>query len=282
MRHFCWLPKISFLSKHLQLAENSMKHLPALHLGCLEDTQFFFSAPAQREALARLHFALEHSLEFAILTGDSGSGKSSLFTQFQRALRTIPCQLFQCNLAGLTPAQLTLLFAAELGVETNGTEQRVWSQITRRVTELSYNNTPLVVLCDDAQTATPAVLEWLSRLWGLLPADRWHTTILFALRSDSVAALPLAWQERIELRIELESWSLEDIRDFLQANGATTPLPRFEEAAVVQLLELSGGLPRKVRRLARLALLAAASQNLFSIDAPLLLGVSEELCGMLS
>jgi type II secretory pathway predicted ATPase ExeA len=82
-----------------------------------------------------------------------------------------------------------------------------------------------------------------------------------------------------ELRIDLEPWQAADTGGFLQQalaaaggkNGIFTP------AAVARLHQLSGGVPRRVKQLAELCLLAGAGAGAFSIDTAMVESVFREL-----
>ena len=64
-----------------------------------------------------------------------------------------------------------------------------------------------------------------------------------------------------ELRIDLESWQPDDIAHYLDwsLHRAGSDANMFEEPAITRLYELSHGIPRQVRVLADLSLLAVAA-----------------------
>jgi type II secretory pathway predicted ATPase ExeA len=250
-------------------------------LGRLSDPAFFFAGPAQNEALARLHFALDHRLALALLTGESGAGKSCLLSRFAHELRATPNCVFQVNLHRLSAEELTLRLASWLGVQAVNEPHRLWLKLTQRLSELQYDRTPLVILADDAHTATPDVRDWLTRLLGALPAERWQLSLILATDEAGLSQWPRTWQDRLDLRVELEPWSLDTIREFIAAafEQDSAFQPHFTLDALELLAELSGGLPRKLRRLVTLAGLTAQAQRLEQIDAATLQAVEEELCG---
>ncbi len=79
--------------------------------------------------------------------------------------------------------------------------------------------------------------------------------------------------------MDLEGWDLDDTAAFikmsLSAAGRSTPI--FSEAAVRRMQELTGGVPRRVKQLADLALLGGAGANLAQVEPDLVESVFQEL-----
>jgi type II secretory pathway predicted ATPase ExeA len=257
-----------------------MKPNLAALLNRLEDERFFFDAPSQMEALARMHFSWEHKLQLAILRGEAGSGKTALLRRFQLELRTQATQTFFVNANGATPEELTLRFAWELGLPTRETTTgALWLRIGRRFQELEINRTPLVVLCDDLQCATPAVQAWLSRLWEVVPAGRLPVTLVAAISADEAAQLAPCLAERVDLCIPVEPWQMEDVTSFVGSLAEPSIATIFEDDAMQRLLSISDGNPRHLRKLIRMSLLACLGCEEETVHEATLLSVSEELCG---
>ena len=79
--------------------------------------------------------------------------------------------------------------------------------------------------------------------------------------------------------IDLDSWKPEDTASFLASALARVGRqgPTFDESAIARLHELSGGVPRRVRQLADLALLAGAGTGQAQVSAATVEAVHEEL-----
>jgi type II secretory pathway predicted ATPase ExeA len=246
----------------------------------LEDEQFFFEAPGQLEALARLDFSWEHRLPFALLRGGSGSGKTTVLRRFQLALRKEPIQAVFVNATGSTAEELTWRLAWELGLSlASGGRGRVWIELARRFEELAYNRTPLVLLCDDLHLAADNLTPWLTRMWNALPSGALPITVVAAVDDGATASLPIQLAERVDLRIDLEPWQVEDLCGLIAALTNEHSDKLFDAAALERLLTLSGGNARQVRQLVRMSLLACLGCDETTVNEATLLSVSEELCG---
>jgi type II secretory pathway predicted ATPase ExeA len=242
----------------------------------LDDHEQLHIGPAFAEALARLHFATEHRFALAALVGASGTGKTTLLRRFRRELAASQAAIVQFQLAGLSEAELRTTIAEQLGLR----QQRTWLRIVDRLAELAYDQTPLIVLADDAQLAPLESLEWLGRLWDAEPTGQLRITMILATDELGLAVWPQPWLQRIDLRVELATWSLEDATGFFHSVVADERHRQrgFEPAAIARLHQLSHGLPRHLRRLARLSLLATEGQQRTIVDEATVMGASHELC----
>jgi general secretion pathway protein A len=85
--------------------------------------------------------------------------------------------------------------------------------------------------------------------------------------------------ELAELRVDLLGFDQDDtaalIRKLLAEAGRSSPI--FSEAAVQRIQELSGGIPRRIKQLADLALVGGAGANLAQIEPVMIDLVYQEL-----
>jgi type II secretory pathway predicted ATPase ExeA len=92
---------------------------------------------------------------------------------------------------------------------------------------------------------------------------------VLAAEPDQAARWNESIRELVDLRIDLGPWSEADTIGYVQTSlvDAGRFDPVFETDALSAVHELSGGVPRRVVRLADFALLAGAAAELNSIDA---------------
>jgi general secretion pathway protein A len=242
----------------------------------LDDPAHLHASAAFTEALARLHFAAEHRLALSVVVGASGTGKTTLLRRFRRDLTASAACIVQFQLAALTAADLQTMLAQQLGLRL----RHSWVDIARRLTEYGYDHTPLILLADDASNAHGESLDFLSRLWDADSTGQLRISMVMAIDELSLAAWPEQWLQRIDLRVELQRWSIDDVTQFLQSVvGDERRRQRgFEPAAIERLHELSHGLPRLLRRYAHLALLATEGQERTMVDEHTVTGATHELC----
>lgn len=243
-------------------------------LARLDDPSFLHFGASFSEALARLQFAAEHRLGLAVLMGASGTGKTTLLRRFRRDLTASPACVVQLQLAAPSEAELRTTFAQQLGLRSSD-----WLRISERLTEYGYDQTQLIVLADDADRARAETLDFLNRLWDADPTGQVRITMVLASDELALARWPESWLQRIDLRAELEPWTLDDATRFLTAAVGDERQRNwgFEPAAIESIHQLSRGLPRSLRRLAQLSILATEGQHRTVVDPATVMGASHEL-----
>jgi type II secretory pathway predicted ATPase ExeA len=243
------------------------------------DWRRFFRSPTHEEALARLEFLLQERRRLGLLFGAVGCGKSLILEVFARKIRRGGAQVANLSLLGADLHEFLWLTAAELGTNPDrGADAfRLWRGILDRLTENRYQQLDTVLLLDDAQQAHVSVLEHVARLTQLDGKGGDGLTIVLA--ADRAHRLPGRLLELAELRIDLEPWepadTIEYVTKALEQAGATSEI--FTDDALHQLHDRCQGVPRRVIRLANLALLAGAGRQAAHIDANVVDSADQEL-----
>jgi general secretion pathway protein A len=245
------------------------------------DPRFFYHSPTHEEALSRLHFLVEERRRVGLLMGVAGSGKSLLLEVFAQQLRKSGLPVAKVDLLGLEPAEMLCLLAGGLELNLDPTEgvARLWRSVTDRLIEYRYQQLETVILLDDADRAAAPVLDLATRLAQHDPSPASRLTIVLAGQRTRISRIGDRLLELAELRIDLDPWEQSDTEAFLSSllAQAGRPSSPFAEPAVARLHELSRGIPRRVSRLADLALVAAAGEELQQIDAEVVESVYHEL-----
>jgi general secretion pathway protein A len=233
--------------------------------------RYFHQAPTQDEALARLQFLVDERRVLGLLMGEAGSGKSLVLETFARSLGHVGLQKASVNLVGLNPREFLWLLCVRLGVEVaaDSGEFELYRAISDHLTGNQYQQLTTVLLLDNADETRSEVRDYIIRLVETSVARGMDLVVVLSAQTSGIARLGRRLLELCELRIDLESWEADDTSSFvkhsLAAAGRSTPL--FTEQGLQRLHELGGGIPRRVKQLADLALLAGAGQKLVQIEA---------------
>lgn len=245
------------------------------------DPRFFYQGQAQEEALARLHFLVDERRTLGLLLGSPGSGKSMLLEMFARQLPCFGTQRALVNVADIDLREFLWNLSGQLGVELPSTASQftIWRTVADHLLANRYQQVTTVLLLDDADLARAEVLGEIARLAQLdVDRDAWLTIVLSALPSRLVE-LDRRLVQWAELRIDLDGWDADETAAFVKQSlataGRTTSV--FSEAALDRLYQQSGGMPRRVKQLADLALLAGAGENLVQIEPATIDAVVAEL-----
>jgi len=245
------------------------------------DLGYFHNSPVHEEALARLHFLVADRRRVGLLLGPRGSGKSLLLQVFASELRSAGHAVAPVSLLGLGQGSLLRELATGLGLYPEGPESIgcLWQSLVDRISEFRYQQLPTVVLLDDADQGGPEAITLVTRLaqHDLRPDSR--LTLVLAGRQVGVGRLGRTLLELAELRMDLAPWEPADTEAYLTASLSRAGCARsvFEPSAVARLHELGQGIPRRIRHLADLSLLAGAGRDLARIDAQTVESVFDEL-----
>ncbi|HKB33408.1 MAG TPA: AAA family ATPase [Candidatus Dormibacteraeota bacterium] len=223
-----------------------------------------YASAAMRELGTRLGHLIEMS-GIGLITGDSGSGKSSACRAMVARLHTGLYKVFYVPLSTGNPMDMYKSIAWEMGLPVERSRAALYRQIKNEVTRLATETRirPVLIL-DEAQWLRSDVLEEMRLLTNYAMDSESRLCLLFCgqteLRRRVAMAVHEALSQRIVVRYQLPPLSREETAHYLShlLRRAGTELPLFEPAAVEAIFQATGGLARRINRLAHHTLLAAA------------------------
>ena len=249
--------------------------------GKTPDPSFLFESQQHKEALARLEYAVDEK-ELALLTGDIGSGKTTLSRALiDRIGENRPIVLL-IN-PRLTPMQLLRAIARGLGLEPARFRNDLLDQIHTTLFSLYEENREPVLIIDEAQLIPgKATFDEIRLLTNFQLDDQNLLSVLLigqpelAARIERDAYAPL--RQRIGMRYSLGPLSLEETIAYIEhrirvAGGAQNP---FTHEAMAEIHALSGGVPRLINTLATTALLDAFGEDAGTIEPPRIAAAAKE------
>jgi general secretion pathway protein A len=232
------------------------------------DPRLLFMSDQHREALAHLLYGVQGGGGFVLLTGEIGTGKTTVCRSF---LEQVPAH---CNLAYIFNPKLTVL---EL-LETVCHEFRIEIPVRDRPATVKEHLDPLnafllashaagrnnVLVIDEAQNLSADVLEQLRLLTNLETSERKLLQIILIGQPElrEMLARPELEQlaqrviARYHLRALTEAETALYVRHRLEVSGLERPLP-FDRGALRRVHMLTGGVPRRINLLCDRALLGA-------------------------
>ena len=233
-----------------------------------EQADFLYVSPTHREALARLHFLVGEHRPLGILSGCRGSGKSVVLTRFAHDTGSPGHAACVAGLLGMESHDFLWSLAA--GLQTNPRIEQddfsLWRRISDRIRENQYQGVRTVLMLDDADEASHEVLIQILRL---LKTHGDGVTVILAVEASRSTRLGGDLLQMSQLHIHLDPWDADDIGKYIRSSLVSAGgMPDiFDDSAIERLGELTSGVPRWVRELAGLALLAGASGQQPHIDA---------------
>src|ERR1700685_3701951 len=242
------------------------------------DPRYLYLSERHAEALAHLLYGINESGGFIQLTGEVGTGKT---TVVRTLLSRVPHHAYVAGILNprVTPVEFLLTICEELGVAVGQAERdsvkAMVDALNRRLLTAHAEGRRIIVIVDEAQNLSADVLEQVRLLTNLETATQKLLQIILIgqpeLREllDRTDLRQLA--QRITGRYHLKPLSREEtkgyVRHRLRVAGATEEI--FTPAALSEVHRLSMGIPRVINVACDRALLGAYTQETRKITAAL-------------
>ena len=263
---------------------NSFFKLHSSPFGTSPDPRFLYMMPHTRETLACLEYGISARKGFTVLTGEVGTGKTTLL---RRALssfsnrRISTAFVFNPRLEVLDFLEFVL---ADFGINpTNRTKSGMLLQLNRWLIERFRMEETCVVVIDEAQNLS----------WELLEEIR----LLTNLETSSEKLLQIVLSGQPELEEKLRHPSVRQLRQRVALWCRTQPLTESQtHAYVAERLRLAGaswtiftpdaldliyhyghGIPRIINLLCEHSLIVAYVEQVQQVTSLIVEGVAAEL-----
>lgn len=251
------------------------------------DPRYLFMSERHGEGLAHLLYGVTDSGGFIQLTGEVGTGKTTL-------VRTLLGQLpNEVDVALILNPQLTVLeflqsICKELHVDLPQEKDRPMAlvdQLNRHLLDTHAKGRRVILLVDEAQNLSHEVLEQLRLLTNLETAKQKLLQIILigqpelreVLAQNNLRQLA----QRVTGRYHLEPLSREESAKYIdhrmRVAGALGEI--FNDAAKLEVYRSSGGIPRVMNVICDRALLGAYSQESRLVDRAIVRKAAKEVAG---
>jgi general secretion pathway protein A len=253
------------------------------------DSNYFFASSGHAEALSRLNFLVEdRNMGIGLLTGEIGCGKTVTRTMLHRQLARpahIVVSLENCllefdDLLLEIISQMRSERATSAELPDRYSRLSAFKQILMR--QVAESNRHLVIMLDEAQQLSQASIEALKSLTNITSERQNFLTLILIGQPELRNTIRQLRQvdQRVSLRYHLNAMSHDETRRYLehrlQVAGLQGPMP-FDADAVRLLFEASGGVPREINRICKLALDHARANDLALLDASIINSVTDDL-----
>ena len=250
------------------------------------DPRYLYLSQRHADALAHLTYGISEAGGFIQLTGEVGTGKTTLV---RCLLGQLPNRTDVALI--LNPVLSTKQFLASICHElrlprpSNDTAKGYVDRLNAKLLVAHAEHRRVVLIVDDAQTMSPQLLEQVRLLTNLETSKRKLLQIILIGQPElrDMLARPQMRQvaQRITGRYHLEPLSIEDtfvyVRHRVKVAGGLAEI--FSDRAIRRLFRLSKGIPRVINVIADRAMLAAYSQDEHRIGAALVKKAAKEVFG---
>ena len=252
------------------------------------DPRYLYLSERHAEALAHLLYGINESGGFIQLTGEVGTGKT---TVVRTLLSRVPQHADVAVILNprVTPAEFLLTICEELGVSLKdgerGSVKEMIDALNRRLLATHAGGRRVIIIVDEAQNLEADVLEQVRLLTNLETATQKLLQIILIGQPELRELLDRndlrQLAQRITGRYHLHPLSREETRGYirhrLRVAGASGEI--FTPGALDEVYRISGGIPRVINVTCDRALLGAFTTETRRINAALVRRAAGEVYG---
>lgn len=250
--------------------------------------QFLYMSDRHKEALAHLSYGLGETGGFVLLTGEVGTGKTTVSRCLIEQLGDDTQVAFILNPA-LSAHELLATICDELKIryrKTGATLKTLTDKISDKLVKNHQNNINTVLIIDEAQHLQAEVLEQLRLLTNLETNTKKLMQVILIgqpelqqlLQRQDLRQLAQRITARYHLLPLTQAETQYYIAHRLQVVGGNHDV--FSQGALKAIYQLSQGIPRLINLLCDRALLGAFGQGKQQVDKAMVYVASKEALGI--
>lgn len=253
------------------------------------DPRYLYMTTQHREALAHLVYGLNSEGGCILLTGEVGTGKTTIC---RCLLEQIPDQANVALVLNPKVSEIELLesICDELKISYPDTSNSVKTYTDRIYDFLltsNHNNEKTVLIIDEAQNLSSKVLEQLRLLTNLETNQRKLLQIIILGQPELLDILAHTEMrqlaQRITARFHLRPLSKHEVKTYVSHRLAIAGqnIQLFPDKSIKLLYRLSNGIPRLINIICDRALLGAYVEDQYAVSPAIIKKAAKEVFGEL-
>jgi general secretion pathway protein A len=251
------------------------------------DPKYLFMSDRHREALAHLTYGLGEVGGFALLTGEVGTGKTTISRCLMEQLPVNTQAAFILN-PTLSSKELLATLCDELKIryrKTDASLKTLTDKIAEKLLKNHENDINTLLIIDEAQHLQPEVLEQLRLLTNLETNTKKLLQVILIGQPELQQLLQRRdlrqLAQRITARYHLMPLTKQELSQYIQhrLTVADCARPLFDKGALNKIHQLSEGIPRLTNLLCHSALMLAYNQNDSVVNKKTIIAAADRALG---
>ena len=249
------------------------------------DATFFFPSKEHRRALSFLEYGLDQADGFIVITGDVGTGKTTIVQTLLQNLN--PAEMLVANLVTTQLAEddLMHLVAASFGLRVNANSKALLLRdLESLFLQQAKQNRRVLLIVDEAQNLPAKSVEEL-RMLSNFQLDGKPLVQIFLLGQQEFRATLLSegfeqLRQRVIATYHLNPLDSEETQTYIEHRlscAGWRGFPDIEETAFPVIFQISGGVPRRINNLCDRLLLYCFLEDKDAVTTTVVNAVADEI-----
>ena len=250
------------------------------------DPRFLYFSESHKEALARLKYGIQERKGFAALTGEVGTGKTTLVNSLIRRLNGNVKPVLVTN-PNMTVSDFFHYVGSELGFHNFNTKGNFLVRFKEYIQHASLKNQTLLIIIDEAQNLSFELLEEIRLLSNFeTPSEKLLQIFLVGQQelNDKLNLVHLRQlKQRIGIKFHIQPLGFDDTQRYIQKRlflaglTGTRNKELFTKKAIKKIYHYSKGVPRLINIICDHALLSGYVKEKRHIDHSIIQDVIKEI-----
>jgi general secretion pathway protein A len=250
------------------------------------NTRYLFLTDAQREALSVLQYGLFAAKAITLLTGEAGTGKTTLLKAALLSERCRAVRGIYVDNPLLTSDDFVRMLALkfELGTDAVVSKSVLLSRLEQALRERRAKGEITALVVDEAQALNTGALEELRLLANFETPTQKLLPLVLAGQPELGERLEQPelrqLKQRVSLRCEVEAFELNQTAGYIAGRltaAGGVPSRLFTQEAIRLIHANSGGIARSINVICDNALVAAMAARHTRVDSAIVLEVCRDL-----
>lgn len=252
------------------------------------DASFFFPSKEHKRALSFLEYGLDQADGFIVITGDVGTGKTTIVQTLLQGLDTTELMVANLVTTQLREDDLIQLVAVNFGlrIPPNSNKALLLRELEKLFVQQYQQNRRVLLIVDEAQNLPQRSVEELRMLSNFQLNGRPLVQIFLLGQAEFRATLLSEGFEQLRQRViatyHLNPLDVEETRTYIEHRLSCANYqgrPAITDGAFGEIFGASEGVPRRVNNLCDRILLYAFLEEVEVVDDSVVDAVSRELGG---